>query len=784
MLKKALLFLSALTIGAGSIAQTIKPCGTDEVYNKLKEKYPQIAITEAQLEAQMAEGLKHLKMPNLGKSTADPDQLGNPDFIYHIPIVVHIVHDYNLIQPGPPQYFVENLTDNVVYNAVKEWNEALNKENPDTIEVIAPFKKYIGNPHIRLHLATKDPNGNPTNGITRHYSYLTHAGDDIAKLGGWPNTSYMNIWVIEKMSSGHTGAAAYAYKPASGQQLPWYDGVIVMSQYVSEETFIGSDKTIPHELAHTFNIDHVWGGTNEAHVACGDDNVDDTPPTKGHGQNGSPIGCAPVNIYDTVCSFGYLKVYPSSISGIDSLVNYPDTNNAQNIMDYTYCSRMFSKGQAYRMHEALNTNVAGRNNLWSTANLTSTGALEPKPDLAPVADFYAGFASGGAPNYIAIGGVSNRKYFMCANTNDNFTFFNASHTDTITGATWSFSNNPIIATQNDSFVRANFATPGWVDATLTVTGNNGSGTGTTTKRLVYAADKDNKIDPMANGMYYQEFNSDGDLDKWPIFNYYNNEFKWQINNNTGFYDKTSIQYTGYDTRGFPESLIGSPEGDLDDFFTPAFDLSGMTSGDCNLNYMFSGTAMSAFANDMRDSMYVHYSIDCGKTWKGVDSMSQDELFNNGNLTTPFQPSWFSEWELMSLNIPPAARVNGVFFRFRYKPHVIPSGEITSNNFYIDRINISNFPLGANTMITEERKVVIAPNPTSGSANVIISGELNTTANVVVTDITGKLVYQTSQKITSTYTTVEIPAESLTAKGIYMVQVKTGAQSITEKLVVY
>jgi len=205
---------------------------------------------------------------------------------------------------------------------------------------------------------------------------------------------------------------------------------------------------------------------------------------------------------------------------------------------------------------------------------------------------------------------------------------------------------------------------------------------------------------------------------------------------------------------------------------------------CNLNYMFAGTALSAFYTDMKDVLTICYSTNCGKKWDTLSVLTEDDIFNVGNFTLPYQPSWFGEWELKSLNIPNAARTSSVFFRFRYRPHTTPNGDITSNNFYIDRLNISSFPLGANTVMTEERNVIIAPNPTHGSSSVIIKGVTNSNANILVTDITGKVVYQVEQKITDQYTTIEIPAEAITVKGMYMVQVITNNQTRTEKLIVY
>src|SRR6202012_2017521 len=145
----------------------------------------------------------------------------------------------------------------------------LGQNYSDSNIVIQPFKKYIGNPHIHLHLATIDPNGNPTKGIVRHQSYLTADGGDEAKLDDWPQNKYVNIWFVNTFGAQFTGVAAYAYYPSDAQYMPYYDGVICLSSYINYE------KTIPHELGHVFSLEHVWGNTNSPEVACGDDLVDD-----------------------------------------------------------------------------------------------------------------------------------------------------------------------------------------------------------------------------------------------------------------------------------------------------------------------------------------------------------------------------------------------------------------------------------------------------------------------------------------------------------------------------
>ena len=131
------------------------PCGTDIEYQRLKAQYPAIADYEARLEKDIKTGMEKLDFSKLARTTGADDTT-----IYDIPIVIHIIHDYGN----------EDINDTVIYNAVKDWTTVYLEENSDTVNVIDPFKRYIGNPRCRFHLATIDPNGNPTKGVTRRQS--------------------------------------------------------------------------------------------------------------------------------------------------------------------------------------------------------------------------------------------------------------------------------------------------------------------------------------------------------------------------------------------------------------------------------------------------------------------------------------------------------------------------------------------------------------------------------------------------------------------------------------
>jgi hypothetical protein len=697
-------------------------CGTDDLYNQLKQKYPQIAINESQLEQAIQQGMQKI---NLSKTAAKSTANYDDSTYYDVPIVVHIVHDYG----------TEYITDNAVIDAVKNWSDTYLAQNADTSDVIPVFKPYIGNARIRLHLATIDPNGKPTKGITRDRTYLTTVADDDAKIGGWPNDSYINIWLINKFSANHNGAAAYAYYPSSGAYMPYYDGVISLSTYVN------TDKTIPHELGHVLNLSHTWGNTNNAGVACGDDGVDDTPPTTGH----NVTGCTASALYDITCASGYTK------NGID----YPDTTNAQNIMDYTYCEKMFTKGQVQRMRLALTNNTAGRNNLITAANLAKTGALAPMPDLPATPDFS-----------VERGVVtSERCYFLCADAATKFVFKNRSWNDTITSVQWTFSNGATTPSiSSTGTVNNQFSQPGWVTVSLTATGNNTSPVTLTNTHTVYVAD--NNTIPW--GAFSNNFWNANSVDNWPMFNYYENQFKWEWYSGTGYDDGSCIRYKAYDNRTSPADKTGSPAGDHDDMFTPGIDLTKAQSN-LNLNFFSAGAGSN-------DSLQIFLSNDCGSSWKYISSLKGSALNNNFS-SGEFVPT-SSQWKPQTIAIPSTYYTDKVFFKLRYWP----SG--SGKDFYIDNFGVSQFPTEVKQAMQNPGAVKIYPNPAHGNCTLAFQTGNDGKVSYQVKDVTGRTLYVKDNVYGANMAIQENLANSIfPTSGVYFVTVTISGNSITQKLII-
>lgn len=781
-MKKVFLLFSAMAALATS-AQAQYRCGADEVNNKIREQYPeQVAYYEAQLRAEMEAMVMKMDWSSFAKTTNI-----NDNEVLHVPIVFHVVHDYGN----------ENLSDNDIYKALDDINLCFRRANSDS-DVIVTYAgnipgtnvKYRGKPNIQFHLAQIDPNGQPTKGITRRRSYITYAAGDQAKGGQWPPQSYMNIWLIKTFDVNHAGAGAYALLPGSVNSSPtsvFYDGVICLAQQTIW------DHTLAHELGHTMNLQHPWGNANglNGNTVCGDDGIDDTPPTTGH----FATGCAPSALYDTTCATDYEKTYSGPLAknlfNVGDSVNnvtidYPDTTNAENIMDYTGCAKMFTYLQGVAMRTALRSNVANRDNLMSMSNLLNTGVtdaggnIRPLQDLPPIADF--------STNNIGISAPSEQNVFGCVG--QTMTFTNRSWNDTITSVSWTFTDatGTTKTAASTTTTTQTFSNPGWVSVTVAATSN--AGTGTYTKDSAVYITKSTGTN--AQG-YVQSFDNDADLNEYPIFNYYGNDNKWTRTTNVGCYDNTSMCMKAYDdrhTKGVPSIMYNTPIGDMDEFYTPSFDLTAFAGSQyCNLNFMLAAASATGNISAMNDALEISYKT-CGSlTWTVLKSLTKGDLITAGIDTTEFIPKSFSDWQMRSYLIPAAARTSNVVFRFRYKcggkvDDIMTGYRATGNNVYIDRLSFNDFPTDVDGVTYEKNGFALAPNPTTGSSFVVIKGSnITSKATIQVTDMTGKIVYSTETNVVGD-TRVEIPANYISVKGIYMVSVISNNQKHTDKLVVY
>jgi hypothetical protein len=188
--------------------------------------------------------------------------------IVTIPTVVHVV--YNASD--------ENISDAQVSSQIDDLNRDYSASNPDRVNVPAPWTGLVGNPNIKFALASKDPQGNASNGITRtetsETSFSTDEGVKSSGSGGadpWPADKFLNIWVCN-LGGGLLGYAQFPGGP------PATDGVVILNLAFGTTGTATAPynfgRTTTHEVGHWLNLFHIWGDRLDCN---GDDLVSDTP---------------------------------------------------------------------------------------------------------------------------------------------------------------------------------------------------------------------------------------------------------------------------------------------------------------------------------------------------------------------------------------------------------------------------------------------------------------------------------------------------------------------------
>ncbi|MBP7399073.1 MAG: T9SS type A sorting domain-containing protein [Chitinophagales bacterium] len=300
MLKKNLLAIALLLCISSVFGQEMRNCGTMEVDARLLTEDPGYALNQAQIEE--------------FTQTYKSSETGATRTVITIPVVVHIV--YNNAS--------ENISDAAVLSQIEILNEDFRKLNSDAGSVPALFSGVAADVEIEFCLASVDPDGNPTTGITRtSTSKTSFSSTDLMKYNtyghaAWDRDSYLNMWSCD-LSGGLLGYAQFPGGPAAT------DGVVIDYQYFGGPAYasypFNLGRSATHEVGHWLNLRHIWGD-----ASCGTDYVSDTPT-----HNTANYGCPNYPHYST-CSG----------SPVEMTMNY---------MDYVddACMYMFSDGQKDRM---------------------------------------------------------------------------------------------------------------------------------------------------------------------------------------------------------------------------------------------------------------------------------------------------------------------------------------------------------------------------------------------------------------------------------------------------
>jgi len=299
--------------------------------------------------------------------------------IITIPVVVHVVHRT-----------VDNIGANTnisiaqIEDQLRILNEDYSKTNPEFPNPPRnTFINYAGNPELKFCLASIDPSGNQTTGITRTPTSKTSWDVDSesndmkqASLGGidnWDPLRYLNIWVCNlSNSSGGGQTLGYAYLPGlqGSNSQSWKDGLVVDYMFFGTTGSVSSSsngRTTTHEIGHYLGLNHTFC---ESTGCCDNDlnsqyswgDVDDTPATED-----IYFGSVNSNTTNNTCNdLSYSNVFSTNVLDMD-----------ENYMSYATDTWMFSQGQVDVMLGTLNASTfqGGRANLKNSTVTVNCGGI-------------------------------------------------------------------------------------------------------------------------------------------------------------------------------------------------------------------------------------------------------------------------------------------------------------------------------------------------------------------------------------------------------------------------
>lgn len=378
----------------------IRECGTMYGYEERLKTEADFARNEMRLEREIGNYLQNMRQE---------DQTAFRSGIVVIPVVVHIVSKNT----------TENISDAQIQSQIDVLNEDFRRMNADVSGVPSEFSGLVADSRIEFRLAQRDPNCNPTNGITRTtttessfdfdptLSTATARNpvkfDSSGGKDGWPSDKYLNFWICD-LVDGPPSLLGYGSFPSDFASRPTEDGVVMdFEVFGTTGTVISPPfnlgRTTTHEIGHWLNLRHIWADDQLLADNCSrSDLVDDTP-----NQAVANIGC---------------PAHPQNTCGSnDMFMNY---------MDYVDddCMIMFSNGQSDRMDAVLYT--------------TRTGIVSSQADLPPTAIsedlFMRDMADdiGDEPNTTSVA-MHRSDDIWVRNSNDGF--MNQEHVNAIGGAT-------------------------------------------------------------------------------------------------------------------------------------------------------------------------------------------------------------------------------------------------------------------------------------------------------------------------------------------------------------
>ena len=647
--------------------------------------------------------------------------------IYKIPVVFHVLHING----------VENISDEQIYNAVAILNRDFRKQNADTASVHPEFQGMPSDVEIEFVLATKAPNGACFKGITRTNSALSYDGESGSAqvtaikngndvyIGNWPGNKYLNIFVCGEIG----GAAGYTTNPSTFSATSMNNGIWILDNYVGAigTGSNGGSRALTHEVGHWLNLEHTWGPNNNpgTSTSCStDDGVTDTP---------NCIGVTACLLNSNTCNSD------NAFWGFDI------RDNVENYMDYSYCSKMFTAGQVARMRTAAQQTSTGRANLWSSANLTATGATGNLTLCK--AEFTTDRTS------ICVG---DEIQF----TDDSYNLVNSWNWVITPSSGWSFATGSNATSQNPKII---FSASGLFTIKLTASDGTISDDEIKTNYI--------RVQPQAASLPFWEgfenYTSLANLNNWEVYN---------PQNNNAFTIENTASYSG--TKCAKLINFGQTPSNIDELISAPINLSVIPSSQIvTLSFRY---AYRKLTSATYETFQVYISGNCGDFWSLRKTIANNNL-SPLTASTSWKPTQISDWLTVHVT-----NVTSTYFTENFKAKFSFKGE-GGNNFYLDDINLyagapsDNLVLGIDEVIDFEN-FSLYPNPTDAELNVQFNIKKQESLRFEIQDLAGKFIRQHFILANEGTNLVSFETAEL-SKGMYLLKISSASGAKTVQFIV-
>jgi PKD repeat protein len=393
---------------------------------------------------------------------------------------------------------------------------------------------------------------------------------------------------------------------------------------------------------------------------------------------------------------------------------------------------MFTQGQKARMHACLNSPIAGRNNLWQTANLIATGVYTTAPLCK--ADF-----------------VSDKKMVCPSNV---VTFTNTSYGGTFTSYAWKFQGGiPAISSVANPTIT--YASAGSYSVELKV--KNGTDSATVIKQnYIGVQTSTGTAFPYSEGF---EAVTTLNGSEW-LTNNIDTSSTWQLTNTAFASGSKSAMLNN-----FSSTLDGK-----DELYSRAINLTGASTLNLSFKYAFARKDTSN-----KDQLQLFGVMNCNGTAFVRFTAIGSALETVPVKTTAYYPTSASEWKTVTATLPSPLFTSGFRLKFVFSRH-------GGNNIFIDDINIA-IDAGIRDVTEDISILSLYPNPTNDNCILKFNLQLPKTLSVSVVNVLGQKVLTIGNILYNEgENSVNLMMSNL-PQGIYTIQLFDGLRAINKQLVI-